>query len=162
MRSQVSAQSLLQLEDLSAQSTLGQLGQFLGVVLAGYQLLKHFARRDSGDIADHALKFDVCALQGLLQLIGGLSPLASQRTAVAGQLPQVTLLTRGNEAGLEQAMAQQIGAPRGILNVSLSSRQRLHVGGVDHDQLKVGFKQIIDRHPEVARGFHGRVGDPGP
>lgn len=87
MRSQVSAQSLLQLGDLGAQPTLGQLGQFLGITLASYQFLKHFGRRDSGDIGDHALEFDVCALQGLLQLVGGLSPLAGQRAAVAGSTP---------------------------------------------------------------------------
>jgi hypothetical protein len=46
MRSQISAQSLLQLGDLGAQPTLGQLGQFLGIALASYQFLKHFARRD--------------------------------------------------------------------------------------------------------------------
>ena len=57
-------------------------------------------------------------------------------------------------------MAQQLGDPRSILNVALSSRHRLHVGGVGHNQLKVAFEQIIDRHPEVARGFHGRVGGP--
>jgi hypothetical protein len=62
-----------------------------------------------------------------------LSPLASQRTAVAGQLLQVTLLGRGNQAGLEQAMAQQLGDLRGVFNVSLSSGHCLHVGGVGHN-----------------------------
>ena len=55
-------------------------------------------------------------------------------------------------------MAQQLGDPRGILDVSLRPAP-LHVGGVGHDQLKVASSRYRPAS-RSCRGFHGRVGDP--
>jgi hypothetical protein len=105
------------------------------------------------------LKFDIGALQGLLQFVGRLAALGSKAAAMAGELPQVALLPAGNEAGTQQPVAQQLGDPLSILDIALSSRHRFHVGGVGDDQLEVALQQIIDRHPVVACGFHGHMGD---
>jgi len=79
---------------------------------------------------------------------------------MAGELPQVALLPAGDEAGAQKPVAQQVRDPLSILNVGLSSWHRFHVGGVGHDQLEVTLQQIVDRRPIVARGFHGRMGNP--
>jgi hypothetical protein len=57
------------------------------------------------------LKFDIGALQGLLQFVGRLAALGSKAAAMAGELPQVALLPAGNEAGTQQPVAQQLGDP---------------------------------------------------
>jgi len=107
-----------------------------------------------GDVCHHALELDVGALQGFLQFVCRLASLARQRTAVARQLPQVALLPRGNEAGPQQPVPQQIGDPMGVCHIGLAPRHRFHVRSVGYQQPEVAFQQVVDGHPVVARRFH--------
>ena len=144
---QVTAEGLLQLRDFGMQLAFRQLCQLFGVGISSNHLLEHLGGRDPSDIGDNTLKFDVGALQGLLQFVGRLAALGRKAAAMAGELPQVALRPAGNEAGAQKPVAQQVGDPLSILDIGLSSWHRFHVGGVGDDQLEVALQQIVDRHP---------------
>ena len=64
-----------------------------------------------------------------------LGALLHQRLAVAGQLAQLADRRRGDEAGPQQAVAQQVGQPLAVLDVRLAPRHGLDVLRVDQQQL---------------------------
>ncbi len=78
---------------------------------------------------------------------------------IAHQVAQIANGFGRNEAGFEQAMAQQVGEPFTILNVRFVAGHRLHVLGVDQDDLKAAFQDVEDRSPIDAGAFHGHMGD---
>ena len=77
---QVTAEGLLQLRDFGT---------------SPHHLLEHLGGRDSSDVGDNTLKFDVSALQGLVQFVGCLAALGRKAAAMAGELPQVALRLAG-------------------------------------------------------------------
>ena len=64
-----------------------------------------------------------------------------------------------DEAGLEQAVAQQIGDPFGILDVRLATGHGFDVLGVGEQHLKLALEQVIGGLPVHAGALHGHVGD---
>ncbi len=56
-------------------------------------------------------------------------------------------------------MPQQVGDPLGILDVGLTTRNRLDVPSVDHQKGEVRLQQIVDGFPIDPGAFHGHVSD---
>jgi hypothetical protein len=54
---------------------------------------------------------------------------------VAGELPELPLRFGGNETAAQEAMAQQLRDPFGVLDVRLTPRHGLDVLGIDDQQL---------------------------
>src|SRR5712691_7300943 len=54
-------------------------------------------------------------------------------------------------------MAQQVGDPLAVLDVRLMPRNRLHVLGVDQNDLEAAFQDVQDGSPINARTFHGHM-----
>ena len=100
-------------------------------------------------------QLDVGVLEHGLQPVGEPCPLVNQVDAVAREVAQVTLGRRSrNEAGAQQAMAQQIGQPLGILDIRLAARDRLGVVRIDDEDLALLLEQVEDRTPIRARRLH--------
>lgn len=72
--------------------------------------------------------------------------------ALAGQIPQVTLWQWGHEARFEQAVAQEIGDPFGILHIGLPPWHGLDVLGIDDQDGEAGLSyQILVYSSGMAR-----------
>ncbi len=56
-------------------------------------------------------------------------------------------------------MAQQVGDPFAVFNVRLVARHRLHMLGVDQDNLERAFQHVEDRSPIHPGRFEGHMGD---
>ena len=66
---------------------------------------------------------------------------------------------RRHEAGLEQAVLEQLGDPLAVLHVGLAARHLLDVLGVDQHQLEPPLQQVPDRLPVHAGRSPWRRGD---
>jgi hypothetical protein len=77
---------------------------------------------------------------------------------VAREFTQLTLGTIWDEAGAQQAMAQQVGDPLGVFDVGLAPWDRLDVLRIDDQHLEAAFQQVVDRLPKHSRGFHCHLG----
>src|SRR5437867_2999946 len=53
------------------------------------------------------------------------------------------LWARGNEAGFEQAMSQQVGDPLGVFDVRLPSRHGFDMLRIDDQQFKTAFRASL-------------------
>src|SRR5205814_2254573 len=56
---------------------------------------------------------------------------------------------------------KQIGYPLSVFDIGLSAGYRLYVLGIEQPYLKGGFKQVVDRLPVGAGGFHCDVSNLG-
>jgi hypothetical protein len=65
---------------------------------------------------------------------------------------------RGDKAGFEQAVSQQIGDPLGVTHIGLASRDRFDMLSIDHQQFKTAFQQIEHGLPIHARSLEGDMG----
>ena len=74
------------------------------------------------------------------------------------QLAQVADRGRRHEAAGDQAVADQLGDPLGVLHVGLAAGHVLDVVGVADDQADVAFQHGIHRLPADAGAFHADVG----
>ena len=77
-----------------------------------------------------------------------------------GQVAQRSLLGRGNEAALQQSMAQQVSDPFRILDIGLSPTERLDVLGIHYQDLKFPFQYIEDGLPVHSGAFHCHMRHP--
>ena len=57
----------------------------------------------------------------------------------------------GNEAGLEQAVAQEIRDPFAIFDIGFVPRNGMHMLGIDQHDLITAFQQIENGTPRDAR-----------
>jgi hypothetical protein len=74
--------------------------------------------------------------------------------AVAGEVAQVALRGGRDAAGAQQAVAQQIRQPLGILDIGLAPRDDLGMLRVDDEDLTVALEQGEHRPPVRPRRFH--------
>jgi hypothetical protein len=70
------------------------------------------------------------------------------------QFPQLAELRRRHEARPDQAVAQQLAQPLGILDVGLAPRHVADVLGVADNDLDVPFQNRVDRLPEHPGALH--------
>ena len=133
---------------------LREVGHLLGRCTALDQGLEHGPAGDAEDIAGDARQLDVGGLQQLEQPVA-LGRLAlHQLAAVAQQLAQVAQRLRRHEALGDQAVADQIGDPLGILHVGLAAGHVADVPRIADDQLEMPLQHGIDRPPVDARALH--------
>src|SRR5437868_969332 len=78
----------------------------------------------------------------LRQSVGCGRSFARYGRAIASQLTQLTLWPIWDETGLEQAVAQQIGDPFGIMDVRLATRHGFDVLRVGEEHLKLALEQV--------------------
>ena len=83
------------------------------------------------------------------------------RPAKAGELAQLALAARRNEAAAKEAVLEEVSDPLGIALVSLAARDSLDVVGVDDEERGLAFEDVVDRFPVGASGLHGDVGAAG-
>ncbi len=134
----------------------GHLG---GVVRAGGERLQHGHARYAEHVAGHAGELDVGALQQLQHPVAHFRPRLDQRAPVTHQLAQVADRRRRHEALGDQAVADQLRDPLGVLHVGLAAGHVLDVVGVAHGQVDVPFQHGIHRLPVNAGALHADVGD---
>src|SRR5206468_310475 len=83
---------------------------------------------------------------------------AYQLGAVAGQFPEFTLRTVRHKAAWQQAVSQEVSDPLAIPHVGLAPRYSFDVLGVDQQQLKAPFQQVVDRLPVYPCRLHRHMG----
>jgi hypothetical protein len=121
---------------------------------------EHLPPADPEHVGGDRRQLDIRRLQHLVQPVDLLRPLLHQRLAVAGQLAQLADRRRRDEAGPEQAVAQQVGQPLAVLDVGLAAGHGLDVLGVDqHDGAPLPLQQVEDRLPEDAGALQRDVRD---
>ncbi len=97
-----------------------------------------------------------------MDAIDGLGALPHDGLAGAYQVAQIADGLGRNEAGFEQAMAQQVSKPLTVFDVGLVTRDGLHVLGIDQDHLDGAFQHIEDGTPVDPGRLHGYVRHPQP
>src|SRR5260221_5922190 len=148
---------LLERGDLAPQLAARQVGDSRDILLPSEQRLQHLPSTHAEHIAADSGQLDIGTFQHLLQAIGLLHALADECLAITGELPQGTYGGRRDEAGLQQAVAQQVGQPFAVLDIRLAPGHRLHVLGVDQEDPAPLLQQIVDRPPIHARAFERHV-----
>ena len=151
------AQRFLQRRPFGAHAPARQRGHRRRVGLALDEGSEQRPGRDARDIGGDTGEFDVGSLQHLLQPVDHVGSLDHEVGALASEIPQVSLRTRGDEGGFDEPMAQQIGQPGGVLGIGLVAGDVLVVTGVDDPHLKGAFEEIVDRLPVLAGALHGDV-----
>lgn len=89
-------------------------------------------------------QLDVGVLQHLLDAVGHRRLLAGQLGALAGQVAQLALAGRRDEAGGQQPVLEQLGDPGAVGHVGLAPRHLLDVLGVDEQDLDPALQDVID------------------
>src|SRR5207245_1971495 len=110
---------------LVAQPAFGQRGQRLGIVAAADERLEHRPAGHAQDVGGDGTKLDVRPLERLVEPLGLAAALLDQPSPVADELAQLALAAVRDVAAAEQAVAQQIGDPLGVLHVGLAAGDRL-------------------------------------
>ena len=99
--------------ELLPQPALGQLGERGRVLGARHQRLEDLPPRLAQDVGGDRGQLDVRPLQRLPQPVRLGRVLPDQRGAVSRQFPQLPLRPVGDEAPLQQPVAQQVVDPIG-------------------------------------------------
>jgi len=129
----------------AAQLTLGQIRHRLRRRGVLDQRRHHRPARHPEDRTGHAGELDIGALQHLDRAVLLARQILGHEPAQPDQIAQFTDRRRWHEARLDQAVADQIGDPLGILDVGLAPRHRLDVMGVGDDQFEVTLQHRMDR-----------------
>ena len=79
---------------------------------------------------------------------------------MAQKITQLADRRRRHEAGLDQAVADQVGDPRRIVHVGLASRHGLDVVRVGDDQGEMPFEDGVHRLPADAGALHADMAHP--
>jgi hypothetical protein len=103
------AQRLPQRGDLAPQPALGQLGQHLGVALAGDQGGEHGPSGDAQHVGGDRVQLDPGVLKGLLDALALAGVGLDEPFAVAGQVPQFADRRWRHEAAAQQPVFEQFG-----------------------------------------------------
>ena len=150
-------ESEAQVRDLGAHPGLGQLGEHLGVTLAGDEGLQHLAAGLAEHVGDHRVELDAGVLQDLLDPLDLPGAVLGELVAVAGEIPEALRDGRRDEAPPQQPALQELGEPLGVLGVGLAA-----VLGVGEEQLDAGhlLQDVPHRPPVDPRGLHGHLGHP--
>jgi hypothetical protein len=153
---EVAGQRLLQDRDLGPHAGACQLGERLGVALAGDERLEQLASRHPEEVADHAGELDLGVLEELLQPLLFPGPLPDQAAPVAGQVAQLADRLGMHQARPAHAALDDLGQPDRIQPVGLGpAGDVLDVLGVQQPAGEpFGFQQIEGRLPVAAGGLH--------
>ena len=108
---QLPLQSLLQESDLRTHPTVGQFGQFKRIVFSGNEGFQHESGAFPQHIAHHRAQLDIGGFQDLVNAVNVPASFLYQVGVGTHQITQFPNRFRGNEAGFEQAMAQEVGDP---------------------------------------------------
>jgi hypothetical protein len=82
------------------------------------------ARPDPHYLTGHRSQHDVCIFQYLFNSVAGASFLFYQLDSVAGEIAQLALGRRGNQAAFQQSMLQQLRNPLAVANVTFAPGHR--------------------------------------
>jgi hypothetical protein len=149
------AQGLPQRGEPAPQPALGQLGQHLGVALAGDQGGEHRPPGHAQHVGGDRVQLDPGVLEGLLDALALAGVGLDEPLAVAGQVPQFADRRRRHEARPQHLPLGDLGQPHRIQPVGLRPpRQVLDVLGVDQPGLEPVLQQIERRPPVLAGRLH--------
>ena len=143
---------------LGSQAAARQVRQRRRIGLAGDQRLQDGPGGDAPHVGHHGGQLHVGVLEHHLQPVGDASALLDQMGAIAGQVAELALLGRRDEAAPQQPVPEQVRDPLGVPHVRLPARDGLDVVGVGHQDGQVAFQQVVDRAPVRARALHGDMG----
>ena len=115
------------------------LGQHLGISLAGDQGLQHSPARLAQHVGGHRVELDAGVLQQLLDALGLLGPLLGQLGPVAGQVPEPGDLTGWHEAAPQQTALEQLGQPGSVADIGLGTGQVLEWRGLTNISSTLGI-----------------------
>jgi len=114
MATELPVQGSLELGQLGPQLTFGQVGQERRVARATHECLQDLPPGGTKDVAGHVAQLAAGAFQRLVQAIAFIRSLLDQRFTIPRQLAHHADGSWRNEAGLQQAMPQQLGQPLGV------------------------------------------------
>lgn len=114
MAVEVTLQRLLECGDLLAHLPPREIGQDLGVGLAGDERVEHVAPGLAENVRGHAVELDPGVLQRLVQAVDLALALLDLRLAIAREIAQLADRPRGHEARLQQARLGELTQPRRV------------------------------------------------
>ncbi len=115
------AQAGLQDGNLGPHLPLGQLGECVGVVLAGDDRLQHETTGDAQHVRGHRCQLDIGILNTFWIRFDTVAFCAYQLGPLPRRFPQLTLRRRRNETAAQQAVLQQLRDPFAIFHVGLAA-----------------------------------------
>jgi hypothetical protein len=117
-------------------------GKDARILLARDQRSQDGQTRHAGHLGGNRGELDIRSFEDLLDPVDLRRPFPDERRAVAGQLAQLPLRARRDEAGPEQAVAEEVGDPLGVPDVGLASGRSLDVGRVDDEELEASSRML--------------------
>jgi len=135
-----------------------QGGELLRLGLAGDDRTEDRPPALPHDVAEHGAELEVGVLQDLVDPLDMRCALTDELLACPRQHPQLLDRRRRHEAAADQAVREQVGNPRGVVDVGLTSGHVLHMHGVREHQLELAIEDVPDRPPVHAGGLHRHMG----
>ena len=142
MRAHPPLEGLLEGSPLGPHASAREGGKDARILLAPDQRPQDGQTRHAGHLGGDRGELDVRSFEDLLDPVDLRRPFPDERRAVAGQLAQLPLRARRDEAGPEQAVAEEVGDPLGVPDVGLASGRSLDVGRVDDEELEASSRML--------------------
>ena len=108
-------------------------------------------------IGDHGGQHDVRDSEGVLDAVLLAGGKRNQLEVVANEIANLPNLLGWDKATRHKPMFMEIGNPDGILLVGLLASDRLDILGMCQGDPARRFKDVVDRNPILAGGFHADV-----
>jgi hypothetical protein len=116
--------------DFALQSAQREVRQDPGIALAVHECVEHGPGGAAGDVGDDGAELDPGVFQEHVEPVDVAGPVTGGLGAVAGQVPQLADVARGDGTGPDQAVLDQAADPLAVLHVGLAARHGLDVLGV--------------------------------
>ena len=136
-----------------------QLGQLLGIALAGDQGFDHPSAGQAHHIGDDRVELDVGIFECLLQPLDMAAGLPHQLLAGAQQGAHLLGLLIRHKAAADQAVRQQIGQPSRVVHIGLAPGHVLDMRRVGQHEFEVAFEHVPHGLPVHPGGFHRHLLD---
>jgi hypothetical protein len=140
------------------EAAAGEVGQAVGIGLAGDQGLEDGATTHAEEVAEQAGQLEVGVLQRLPDPQGVLRDLPHELLAGAGEIAQLLDGGGRDEAAADEPVGETIGDPGRIGHITLPPRDVAERLGVGEDQLECAFEDVPDRSPVHSGRFHRDMG----
>src|ERR671930_200215 len=141
-------------------ATVGEVGESLGIGLAGDEGVEEAAAGHAEDIGEHAGELEIGELERFLDAQGMAGLFADQLRPSTSEVAQLLQRRLGDETAADEAVGEEVGDPGGVVDVGLAPRDVADVHGVGEDEFEAARQHVPDRLPVHPCGFHGDVGTP--
>ncbi len=124
----------------------------------GKNILRNRPGRFTENVGKDVIKFQIGDSKTVLSAIFLPCRHTDEFTSISNQITEMTDWSRRNKAGLDHVAHEQVAYPGRVLAVCLISLLRFGVFGMGKDNTASLFKDVENRYPVFACGFHTNLG----